>query len=159
MKIKRIIYTCFLIVWMIIIFIFSNQDANKSESTSDKVTSTVIDTVQVVTKQDITKEKKSNLIEDTRVLVRKSAHFFLFLILGILIYLTLSSYSIPKTVLFSIIFCFMYACSDELHQLFTNGRTAKVLDVFVDTCGSVLAIIICHFIKRFKNKKSIAASI
>lgn len=154
MKIKRIIYTCLLIVWMIIIFIFSNQDANKSESTSDKVTSTVIDTVQVVTKQDITKEKKSNLIEKTRVLVRKSAHFFLFLILGILIYLTLSSYSVSKTVLFSIIFCFIYACSDELHQLFTDGRTAKILDICIDTCGSSIAIFCCYLIEKYFKRKN-----
>lgn len=149
MKIKRIIYTCLLIVWMIIIFMFSNQNANKSESTSDKVTSSVIDTVQVVTKQEITQEKKSDLIDDTRVLVRKSAHFFLYFILGILTYLTLSSYSIPKTVLFSVVFCFIYACSDELHQMLSAGRSAKVFDVCIDTLGSSVAIFGCYLIKKY----------
>ena len=57
MKTKKIIYTTLLIVWMIVIFLFSNQNAEKSESTSDKVASTIIDTVETVTKHDIPKEQ------------------------------------------------------------------------------------------------------
>ena len=89
MKIKRIIYTILLIIWLVIIFMFSNQNARNSQSSSDKVASTIIDTVETVTNQEITEEKKSNLIEDTRFLIRKCAHFTLYFILGILIYLTL----------------------------------------------------------------------
>lgn len=153
MKIKRIIYTTLLILWMIVIFLFSNQNATNSQSTSDKVASTIVDTAEVVTKQEIPKEDKENFIENTRVLIRKSAHFMLYFVLGILTYLTFTSYSISKTVLFSIIFCFLYACSDEIHQMFLDGRAARILDVCIDTCGSSIAIWLCYFVKRLKNIK------
>ena len=152
MKIKKIILTSLLIIWMIVIFMFSNQNATKSESTSDKVASTVIDTVEVVTKEEITEDKKETLIEDNRFVVRKTAHFTLYFILGLLAYLTLSSYSIKKIVIFSILFCFLYACSDEIHQMFLDGRTGKILDVFIDTIGSVVGIYLCLLVGKLKLK-------
>ena len=152
MKIKKIILTSLLIIWMIVIFMFSNQNATKSESTSDKVASTVIDTVEVVTKEEITEDKKEILIEDTKFVVRKTAHFTLYFILGLLAYLTLKSYSIKKIVIFSILFCFLYACSDEIHQMFLDGRTGKILDVFIDTIGSVVGIYLCLLVGKLKLK-------
>ena len=152
MKIKKIILTSLLIIWMIVIFMFSNQNATKSESTSDKVASTIIDTVEVVTKEEITEDKKEILIEDTKFVVRKTAHFTLYFILGLLAYLTLKSYSIKKIVIFSILFCFLYACSDEIHQMFLDGRTGKILDVFIDTIGSVVGIYLCLLVGKLKLK-------
>ena len=152
MKIKKIILTSLLIIWMIVIFMFSNQNATKSESTSDKVSSTIIDTVEVVTKEEITEDKKETLIEDTRFVVRKTAHFTLYFILGLLAYLTLSSYSIKKIVIFSILFCFLYACSDEIHQMFLYGRTGKILYVFIDIMGSVVGICLCLLVGKLKLK-------
>ena len=140
MKSKRMIYTTLLILWMLIIFMFSNQDSTKSESTSDKLTGTVIDTVEVVTKEEISEDKKDILIEDSRFIVRKTAHFTLYFILGILSYLTIKSYGVKRVVLLSILFCFIYACSDEFHQMFLDGRTPKILDILIDTIGSSVGI-------------------
>ena len=97
-KLKRIIYTTLLLIWMIVIFLFSNQNASNSQSTSDKVASSIVDTVEVVTKQEISKEKKFDFIENTRLLIRKSAHFILYFVLGILIFLTLNSYQVNKKI-------------------------------------------------------------
>lgn len=155
MKIKRIIYTILLIIWLVIIFMFSNQNARNSQSSSDKVASTIIDTVETVTNQEITEEKKSNLIEDTRFLIRKCAHFTLYFILGILIYLTLTNYSISKSVLYSIIFCFLYACSDEVHQMFLDGRTPKVMDILIDTIGGSISVGLCYFVEKFWKSRVI----
>ena len=155
MKVKRFIYTVLLIVWMIVIFMFSNQDANKSKTTSDGVTSTIINTVENVTKQEITKEKKNNLIEDTRFLIRKCAHFTLYFVLGFLTYFTLTSYSSSRMVLYSVVFCFLYACSDEVHQMFLDGRTPKIMDVLIDTVGSSGSIGLCYFIESFRKNRVI----
>ena len=119
MNLNRIILTSLLITWMIVIFMFSNQNATKSESTSDKVTSTVIDTVEVVTKEEITEDKKEVLIEDTRFVVRKTAHFTLYFILGVLTYLTLKSYSIKKIVIFSFFGIFRYTMQIFYFVFFT----------------------------------------
>lgn len=149
MKIKKIIYTTLLIIWMIIIFMFSNQNGNKSESTSDKVTSSVIDTVEVVTKHEVTEDEKNNLIEDTRLLVRKGAHFFLYFVLGIFSYLTFNSYGISRRLLlYSVLFCFIYAISDEIHQIFLDGRTAKFVDIIIDTAGASIGSLLVLVFKR-----------
>ena len=146
--IKRIIYTVLLVLWMIIIFMFSNQNANNSQSTSDKVISTIIEIVETVTNNEISEDKRINVIEDTSFIVRKLAHFTIYFILGVLVYLTLTSYHVNKTILFSILFCFIYACSDEIHQMFSDGRTAKLIDILIDTSGATIGCFIIKFFKR-----------
>lgn len=156
MKTKRIVLALLLIIIMSSIFIFSEQDGNTSKNTSDTFTSVVIDKITDVTKKEITKEKKKNLIVNTRFIVRKMAHFTVYLVLGILIYQFLSTFNINKIVLYSILFCLLYAITDEIHQLYSIGRTARVYDVIIDTIGSSLGIIVTHKImKRTKSKKKI----
>ncbi len=153
MKLKRVIYTILLIIWMLVIFLFSNQTASKSQSASDKVASDIVDVVEVVTKNDIKESKKESIIENTRFIVRKTAHFTLYFILGIIVYLLLTSYNVKRPILYSILFCLLYACSDEIHQLFSSGRTAKVMDVCIDTFGSSVAIIIFSTITKLLKHK------
>ena len=153
MKLKRVIYTILLIIWMLVIFLFSNQTASKSQSASDKVASDIVDVVEVVTKNDIKESKKESIIENTRFIVRKTAHFTLYFILGIIVYLLLTSYNVKMPILYSILFCLLYACSDEIHQLFSSGRTAKVMDVCIDTFGSSVAIIIFSTITKLLKHK------
>lgn len=156
MKIKKLIYTVLLIMLLLVIFLFSNQTANKSQSTSDKVASGIVDIVETVSKNSIKKDKRKSIIENTRFLVRKTAHFTLYFILGIIVYLLFTSYGVKKIVFYSIMFCFIYACSDEIHQLFLDGRTAKILDVCIDTCGSSLAIICLFHLQKFKKSTMIS---
>ena len=147
---KRIIYTSLLIIWMVVIFMFSNQNGKESKSVSDKVTSNVIDAVEVVTKDDVSDDKRNNIIKDSRFVVRKLAHFSLYFILGILSYLTISSYNISnRVIVYSLLLCFLYACSDEIHQMFSDGRTFRILDIFIDTMGESISNFIClYFINR-----------
>ena len=149
---KKYFLVILLVFWLLVIFLFSNQTASKSQSTSDKVASDIVDVVETVTKNEIKKDKKENIIENTRFLVRKTAHFTLYFILGIIVYLLFNSYGVKKILFYSILFCFLYACSDEIHQLFLDGRTAKVLDICIDTCGSSLAIISLFYLHEFQKK-------
>lgn len=148
MKLKKVIYIILLISWMVVIFLFSNQDGTTSQSTSDQVAATIIDTTTKLTKQEMTKEKRNSLIEDTRVLIRKTAHFTLYFILGVLAFLVFNSYSVSRPLLYSIAFCFLYACSDEIHQMFSDERTAKMLDVMIDTLGASLSCSILYMIRK-----------
>lgn len=136
---KKLIYTILLVIWMVVIFLFSNQNGIKSEATSDSFVAKIVD---AVTNNEIKESKKDKIITNTRFVVRKFAHFTIYLILGILAYLTLSSYRIPRVVIYSILLCFIYACSDEIHQMFLSGRTARILDVIIDISGSIVGIII-----------------
>ena len=151
--IKKIIYTVLLIIWMIVIFLFSNANNTNSQKTSDNVTKKVIETTSKITNTKIDKKKEEKMVNDYRVIVRKTAHFSLYLVLGVLTYLTLTSYGISRRVIiYSIMFCFMYAISDEVHQLFSDGRSFEIRDIIIDTLGSITGIIIISkFKKHFTN--------
>lgn len=145
---KKIIYTFLLITWMGIIFLFSNQDSVSSLNTSDKVTANLIDTVASVSNKEISNNTKNTLIVNSRFLIRKCAHFSIYFILGLLCYLTLKSYGIKNPFIYIILFCFVYSISDEVHQIFTSGRTFKLLDIGIDTSASIL---LCYFMSLFSK--------
>ena len=150
MKIKRIIYTTLLIIWMLIIFLFSNQNGNNSESTSNKVANFIIDVVEIITNKDISEDDRNSFVEDSRFIIRKTAHFTIYFVLGILTCLTLTSYQINNRIIFGIMFCLLYACSDEIHQMFSNGRTFKLLDILIDTVGASIGILITSKFNKYK---------
>ena len=119
------------ILWMIVIFSFSNQKATESTELSDGFIKNTIGKVFKIEN----KEELDKFITP----VRKSAHFFIYLILGILVLNCFESIN-KYTILYSIIICFLYSISDEIHQLFVIGRSGEIKDVIIDTLGSVLGI-------------------
>lgn len=90
-------------------------------------------------------------------LVRKTAHFTEYAILGSLFFLNLKSWQRPKSstsmnILLSLIFSFLYACTDELHQIFVPGRSAQFRDVLIDTLGASFGAIITYLIIKLFTK-------
>lgn len=79
-------------------------------------------------------------------------------ILACLMMSVLISYGInerKRVELISIIFTFLYACTDEFHQLFVPGREGKFLDVMIDTCGATAGVLVLTFLIYLfeKNKR------
>ncbi len=149
---KKVLWTSALIIWMIVIFIFSNQNGEKSQKTSDGLIKNVVNIVYQISNRELTKEKEEQIIENTSLIIRKMAHFTVYFILGIISYFTLKNYQVQNIVFYSILICVLYACSDEIHQLFSAGRSGKILDVMIDTSGSILGIYIISRIHKETNK-------
>lgn len=148
---KKKNWTLFVLLFcMILIFLFSNQNAKNSQTLSDKVAIQIFEVKMALTGQKKTQEEKENFVNNTRLLLRKSAHFAIYFLLGILCFLTLKNYNFSHPVLYAILICFLYACSDELHQLFVNERTAKWMDVIIDISGSYIGIAIINLLSRKK---------
>lgn len=141
-----------LILWMFIIFSFSNEPAEVSGNTSDRL---IIKTVETVKHTKLNDNEKEEVLDRYTVIVRKMAHFFLYFVLGILAYkLTLKVYGPkPVAIIYALIFCFIYASSDEIHQLFVPGRSCEILDILLDTSASLIAIGMLYKY-RYKKKKS-----
>lgn len=131
---KKKIKILLVILWMTGIFMFSNQKADDSSKTSNTFIKSTIGTVFNIKNQD----KLNQFIKP----VRKCAHFFLYLVLGILVIICFDDVN-KKTILISIGICLLYSISDEIHQLFVEGRSGEVLDVLIDTTGSSLGVLIC----------------
>ncbi len=45
-----------------------------------------------------------------------------------------------REILLALLFCFLYAITDEFHQRFVPGRSGRFLDVLIDTSGALLAL-------------------
>lgn len=151
MKLKNIINIILMIIWLLIIFLFSAQESDKSLNTSEHV---IIKTVETIKGEKLTEKEKDILIDKFLFIVRKSAHFFLYFILGIFVFFIAKNvWGLTRTsFIYTIIFCLIYACSDELHQLFISGRTARILDVLIDTSGSLLSTFILFTLHIIKNR-------
>lgn len=148
---KKYIKLLLLITWMFIIFCFSAQDSNESKNTSNQV---IIKTVEFIKQEQLSEPEKEKIIEKFILPVRKSAHFFSYFILGILITLLLKDYYniTITTFIYALIFCFIYACTDEIHQLFVPGRAGQFLDVIIDTTGAIISISLYHILHKMIKK-------
>ena len=139
---SRIICAILSLACMVTIFMFSREDGEKSSKTSGKVTDTVIDVTVKDYEQKPAKEKKS-IREKVSFWVRKTAHFTIYTLLGLMVSLTIGKRKIFSLgTLGALLFCFMYAVSDEIHQSFTPDRSCEFRDVMTDTSGAALGILI-----------------
>lgn len=144
-KIIRAILLILIIINCIIIFMFSNQDANESGKTSQGVIKYIYEHVPIL----------KNIPEDTfSFIVRKTAHFSIYMLLGILSVSFALTYKGTKYQkgLASLCFGILYACSDEFHQLFIEGRSGEIRDVLIDSLGCLLGIFIVIFIVKIIQK-------
>lgn len=148
---KRKVFLVLLILCMVIIFLFSNQNAYESKKVSDNVAIKILEIKSGLEKKKISEEDKQIFIKNTRTIIRKSAHFIIYFILGIVLLKTLKIYNIKHVYFYAILFSFLYACSDEVHQYFISERTAKFLDVFIDTVGSSLGVLLEYLITKKRN--------
>jgi VanZ family protein len=146
---RKIIYWSLLIAWMILIFVMSNQPAKVSDSQS-------IGALDLFLKLGI---NLNGIFGDlANFIIRKCAHFLEYMILALLSFNVLKLYfSIKQVSTITIIFVFLYACSDEIHQLFVLGREGAIRDVIIDTCGGIVLVsirlgIICKKKFTIKNK-------
>lgn len=152
----KVVKICFLVLWMALIFSFSNQKDVDSSKVSDGFIDRTVVRIYKIFNENITKEKENEIIEKYTYPIRKLAHYTLYFILGILSFLVVKDYSInKKLIIYSLLICFLYACSDEFHQLFVIGRSARVLDVMIDTFGSFCSISILYIFNKKISKKSI----
>ena len=150
---KKTILKIIILLWMILIFILSNQPAEESTELSDGFISKTIGSIYKITHKNTTEEKLIEIKEKYTHIVRKTAHFTIYLILGLLIGKLLKEYNITnkQLILYGILICMLYAISDEIHQIFVSGRSGEIKDVLIDTCGSTVGITIIN-IKRLINK-------
>ena len=76
-------------------------------------------------------------------------------ILAILLFMSVYENDIKKTVIISFLGTFLYACSDEFHQLFIYGRSGEFRDVMIDSTGGIIGLLLIIFIVKYKqiNKK------
>lgn len=139
----RIIAILTTLIWMIVIFRFSMDNATSSHELSDMCVQIFNKAVFYFTGKDlrisITPEHYS-LIE---LFFRKLAHMSIYFVLSVNVMIVLFTFNMKMSLrmFLSLLFCFIYALSDEFHQLFVDGRGASLIDCLIDTSGAFFGII------------------
>lgn len=144
------------VLWMALIFTFSMENAVESSESSGKFIRSLLETFDDGF-LSLSYTDQHTKIESLSHFVRKSAHFCIFGMLGILVTSAVSTYglSFRRTALFSLGICALYAVSDEIHQYFVPGRACMVKDMLIDTCGAscgIAAVFFLIFIVRKYRK-------
>ena len=141
-------YTLLCILWMLVIFWFSAQVADDSQEMSD----VFVRLLDALFSLDI---MKNEIIRDmTSFLVRKAAHMSEYAVLAILLGLTIRGYKKEPWLLLALAATAAYAATDEFHQLFVEGRSARIFDVTVDFVGGVIGISFVQLILKIRQIKS-----
>lgn len=144
---RKVIKFTLVVCCMLIIFMFSSDSGTASSKKSDSV---IINLVEVILNKKVNNKDRDKYIEKYVFPVRKCAHFTIYLILGILVISLLSEYRIlnSKTVLYTLLIVFLYACSDEFHQLFVSGRSSEIRDVLIDSSGGFIGSYLYYLFRR-----------
>ncbi len=135
-KPRQIIFAVLSIVCMIIIFRFSADNAEESTEKSDFFVN-ILESLPIALRNNLS------------FIIRKTAHFSIYAMLGFLI----SGIFFKKEIFYTLSVCFLYACTDEIHQYFVAGRSCRFQDVMIDTAGSFFGILIFILIMKLLNRK------
>ncbi len=131
---RRYLFLGLSLIWMAVIFYFSGQTGGQSGALSSSV---------------------SGFLRLPERLVRKGAHAAEYAVLGAL-YMGVSDscsgtgwwkYAAP------FLAAAVYAASDELHQMFSAGRTPAFGDVALDCAGAAFGILAAAALLAWKRKR------
>lgn len=132
-----------MIIWMIFIFIMSNNNGNDSSSQSNFFANIILQFININR-------------ETLTFIIRKAAHMSEYAILALLTYYALTKIAFNKKIIFQITFLisFLYACSDEFHQLFISGRSGQFTDVLIDSAGCLIMLLFSYLWQKRKNESN-----
>ena len=151
---KRIILFIIVFIWMTLVFYLSSQNGDESTGTSSHIVNMILKIYESITNNKISNE----YVDDITYFVRKFAHFTLYFIGAIPIFLFILTYNNKKNkvYIYTILTCAIYACTDEFHQFFIPNRNAAIIDIVIDTCGSVFSVLITkitiNILRNIKHK-------
>ena len=125
-KTLAIVFWILVVACMVAIFYFSSQTASESAYQS----SIILDFLNRIFGEDF-----------TDFVVRKMAHFLEFTGLCVLFNSALFFTKGKRQVILSIILTSLYAITDEVHQIFVEGRSCEFRDWCIDTLGGITGAI------------------
>ena len=117
MKKLRIIFIILTVLWMIGVFLFSNEPSDKSKNTSSFVTEII---ANIIYGDNLSTEELEDKIQELDPIIRKLAHYTLYTAGGIFICFTINTYEldIKKKIFISQAIGTFYAITDDVHQYF-----------------------------------------
>ena len=151
---KKILFGILIIINCTAIFYFSNQIADNSSQQSSRVVELVSDILPTIKKMQEPKKTviKKNIITP---IVRKTAHFLIYAMLGIWTINFINTFKKLKTskkIILSMLFCMLYAITDEIHQTFISGRSGEIRDLLIDSLGALTGMMLILLLGKVMSK-------
>lgn len=124
------------------IFWFSAQPAEESSQMSGGITDEVI-AAFLPGYHTWPTEVQQGVFHTVEIIIRKSAHFGVYGLLGVLCMFAASRFLERRWVQAALAFgvSVLYAASDEIHQLYVAGRSCEFRDVCIDAVGALAGIL------------------
>lgn len=132
------------LVLMAVIFHFSAQPADESSATSSPFVDFYIRLFHPEA-DSLSPEERFELEDSASFIVRKTAHFSIYTLLGLLLAAAVSS-TFPaggyKRLWLPFLLGALRAVSDEIHQSFVPGRSCELRDMAIDSTGVLLGVLL-----------------
>jgi VanZ family protein len=145
------LFAALTLLMMIVIFWFSAQNAVVSQQMSDGFLASLIGRFL-----DAFLPRLSE--KGMQFDIRKYAHMSEFFVLAVCAFLYASEYRRwPRDLRASLLafgFSLLYACTDEVHQIFVPGRACRFTDVLVDGAGIALGVLLCRLLQRLTQGRA-----
>ena len=148
-KTKQYLSWFAMILWMVVIFLFSAQTDRQSGNLSGGIVRWFV-TLIYRGFDNFSMERQTAILESWHLLIRKGAHFSEYAVLAMLIANALRSCGKLRWFL-PVVISTLYAVTDEIHQYFVPGRACRLLDVGIDTCGALFGMVL-YFGVRYLRK-------
>lgn len=159
-KLKENAYTIMafivMIGWMGLIFYFSSRTGSVSSAQSSQMQEMIFNVVPNI-KDAYLKIAGSGI---GIFHIRKLAHMFLYFMLAVFVYvfMYMKTKNFVIGIKISMLISVVYAALDEIHQLYVVGRSGQLTDVWVDSIGVFIAIVIISIVEIVRSKKQIKES-
>lgn len=140
---KKVILWILTLAWAGVIFFFSSQSGDESASLSGGITQAVV-RIFVKGYDALSPDRQLEIMDTASFIVRKLAHFTEYAVLGFLLYNLAGCYVKRKR---STAFALgaLYAVTDEVHQMFSEGRSPQLRDVCIDSAGVLAGVFLGTF--------------
>ena len=150
---KRRFYWMLFTLWAGVIFFFSAQRDTQSVQQSGFFAHLLEQAVCLICGEG----SRSQALYDTlHTLVRKGAHFTVYLILGMIserAYAHSGAHGRGLRFLLCMLTCALYAATDEIHQYFVPGRAMMLTDVLIDSAGALCGVTAMLGIRQLTGEK------
>ena len=130
---RRWIFLALSLFWMAVIFYFSAQSGSESGELSGFL---------------------SELLGLPDWVVRKGAHMAEYAVLGFFLTGFFTTFPRKRMWLPAWGMAVLYAASDEIHQMFSEGRGPSVRDVCIDAAGAAIGVAAMYLIAIFFQKRT-----
>ncbi|MCR5595159.1 MAG: VanZ family protein [Lachnospiraceae bacterium] len=161
----RIVAAILAVAWMMRIFSYSSDNADSSMQVSRSFSYDLVKSANDILKMGWDEDRVYGVSKAIEKTVRKTAHMCEYAVLGFLTGIACDAWRYlgtkrsPKYIRTAVAFliCLVYACSDEFHQTFVDGRSGEIRDVCIDISGVLIALLLgCAVVLLIVKHKAMA---